>query len=229
VKGAQLPLAVQLRDTASFDSYHAGPNAEALSSLRELSQPLLLYGPGGCGRTHLLQAACRAHGGAYLPLATLRAHGPALLNGYERAPALFIDDLDAVTDDKAWCVALLRLIDGLRADGRAHALAATAAPDRIDCALPDLRTRLHQCLVCGLRPLDDAQRAELLRLRAQRRGLAMPDEVARWLLNTRARDTASLLDALDALDRAALSAKRRLTLPLAQAVLGRADARTAPG
>jgi DnaA-homolog protein len=229
MKGAQLPLAVQLRDTASFDSYHAGPNAEALAALRELSQPLLLYGPGGCGRSHLLQAACRAHGGAYLPLAALLAQGPALLAGYERAPALFIDDVDAVTADQAWCVALLRLIDDLRADGRRHAIAAAAAPERIDCALPDLRTRLRQCLVFGLRTLDDAQRAELLRLRAQGRGLALPDEVIRWLLHTRARDTASLLDALDALDRAALSAKRRLSLPLAQAVLGRADARTTPG
>jgi DnaA-homolog protein len=229
MKGAQLPLAVQLRDTASFDSYHAGPNAEALAAVRELAQPLLLYGPPGCGRTHLLQAACRTHGGAYLPLAVWRSHGPALLAGYDQAPALFIDDLDAVSSDSDWCIALLRLIDVLRAGGRRYAIAAAAAPERLDCALPDLRTRLRQCLVFGLRPLDDAQRADLLRLRAQHRGLAMPDEVARWLLNTRARDTASLLDALDALDRAALSAKRRLTLPLAQAVLGRADARTAPG
>ncbi len=228
MKGAQLPLAVQLRDTASFDSYHPGPNAEALTALRELTQPVLLYGSPGCGRTHLLQAACREHGGAYLPLAAWAALGPALLAGYEQAPALFIDDIDAVSADADWCMALLRLIDHVRASSRRFALAASAAPVRLDCALPDLRTRLRQCLVLGLRPLDDAQRADLLRLRAQHRGLSMPDELTRWLLNTRARDTASLLDALDALDRAALSAKRRLTLALAQDVLGRADARTGP-
>lgn len=229
MKGAQLPLAVQLRDTASFDSYFRGPNAEAVAALRELREPVLIYGSVGSGRTHLLQAACRVHGGAYLPLAALAAIGPEVLDGYAAAAAVFIDDVDAVGTRRDWCWALLRLLDRLRSDGRRYALAAAAGPERLDLAVPDLRTRLAQCAVIGLRPLDDAQRAELLRLRAHQRGLELPEEVARWLLRTLPRDTGSLLDALDALDRGALTAKRRLTLPLAQSLLGCAGARKAPG
>lgn len=229
MKGAQLPLAVQLRDAASFDSYFAGPNAEAVTALRELQQPVLLYGPRGSGRTHLLQAACRLHGGAYLSLAEAAAFGPDILDGYAAAPGLYLDDIDNVLAERAWCIALLRLTDALRASGRRFALSADAGPERLDIALGDLRTRLSQCLVLGLRPLDDAQRAQLLQLRAQKRGLDLPAEVIRWLLNTQARDVASLLDALDVLDRGSLTAKRRVTLPLAQALLASAGARTGPG
>ena len=229
MKGAQLPLAVQLRDTASFDSYFPGPNADAVTALRELAQPLALFGPPGSGRTHLLQAACRHHRGAYLPLATIADDSAELLGGFEHAGALFVDDVDAVAGDREWCLGLLRLLDALRSAGKPYALALGAAPDRLTTAVPDLRTRLSQCALFGLRPLNDDERAELLRLRARRRGLDLPDEVSRWLLNTRARDTGSLVDALDALDRASLSAKRRLTLPLAQTVLGPAGVHTEPG
>ena len=98
-------------------------------------------------------------------------------------------------------------------------LSAAAPPEHLDVAMPDLRTRLAACVVVGLVPLDDAERAALLKDRAQARGLLMPDEVARWLLNTQARGSGALIDALDALDRASLSEKRRLTLPFVQSVL----------
>jgi DnaA family protein len=227
--GAQLPLAVQLRESASFASYHAGGNAEAVAALQASTGPLLLYGPPGCGRTHLLQALCRERGAGYLPLAELRTLGPEVLDGFDAARGAALDDLDAVASELPWCVAVLRLIDALRARGALLALSAAAPPTRLAIALPDLHTRLQACASFGLRQLTDAERRALLQERALARGLTMPDEVARWLLNTRPRDVGSLLESLDVLDRASLSAKRRLTLPFAQQALARADARTAPG
>ncbi|MGH8482690.1 MAG: DnaA regulatory inactivator Hda, partial [Nevskiaceae bacterium] len=64
MKGLQLPLGVQLPDTASFETYCAGPNAETVAALRAVLAPdappvLLLYGPPGSGKSHLLQALTR--------------------------------------------------------------------------------------------------------------------------------------------------------------------------
>lgn len=220
MKGSQLTLAVQLRDTASFSSYWPGVNAETVAALRELRHPTLLYGPPQSGRTHLLQAVCREQGGAYLPLREIAEYGPEALQGFEATPLLALDDIDVVIQERDWALALLRLIDARRAAAQRFLFSAAAPPEHLTVAMPDLRTRLAACVVLGLLPLADEDRAALLKDRAQARGLTLPDEVARWLLNTQARTTGALIDALDTLDRASLREKRRLTLPFAQSVLG---------
>lgn len=223
MKGRQLALAVQLRETASFDSYWAGGNADSVAALRPVTHPTLLYGAMQSGRTHLLQAACRAQHGRYLPLAEfaqLGASADEALDGVDAAALLCLDDLDAVAGARDWAVALLRLLDRRRVAGLPVLIATAAPPEHLQLALPDLRTRLSACVVLGLQPLADVERAALLKDRAQARGLTMPDEVARWLLQTQARSTGALLDALERLDRDSLREKRRLTLPFAQSVLG---------
>jgi DnaA family protein len=219
MKGQQLALAVQLRETASFASYWPGHNADTVAALRELRHPTLLYGPPQSGRTHLLQAVCREHGGAYLPLREIAVYGPDALDGFDAPSLLALDDLDAVIDARDWALALLRLIDRRRAAGQLFLLSANAPPEHLAHELADLRTRLAACVVLGLAPLDDEARSALLRDRAKARGLTLPDDVTRWLLKTQSRTPGALLDALAALDAASLRDKRRLTLPFAQSVL----------
>lgn len=219
MKGQQLPLSVQLRESASFETFYVGPNALAVDALRELESAVLIYGALASGRTHLLQAVAREHRCPYLPLQDVREMGPDVLEGLDQPATLCLDDIDAVSDDREWAMALLRLLDARRSANKPTLLSASAAPDRANIALPDLRTRLMLCAVFGLKPLDDTDRETLLRERARARGLEMPAEVSAWLMKQLPRDAGSLLSALDALDRAALSAKRRLTVPFVQTVL----------
>lgn len=238
MKGEQLPLSVQLRETASFDNYHAGPNATAVAALRELADAasparrVLIFGPEGAGKTHLLQALAREAGrrgldAAYFPLATLADAGIEALQGFERADLMAFDDVDRVAGDPDWAQGLLRLIDRLQGRGAAWAISAQTAPEHSLGALPDLRTRLSAAAVMGLRPLDDAERLKLLAEAARHRGLELPSEAGEWMLRHLPRDVPSLLSALALLDRAALSAKRRLTLPFVLQTL--APALPAPG
>jgi DnaA family protein len=64
-----------------------------------------------------------------------------------------------------------------------------------------------------LQPLSDAEKIPALLLRAQRGGLEMTEEVARYLLTRFPRDMHSLFALLDKLDSATLAAERRLTIP----------------
>lgn len=223
MKGLQLPLGVQLPDTASFETYCAGPNAEAVAAVRAAAAPdappvLLVYGPPGTGKSHLLQAltraAARERACAYLPLRELIAEGasPAdTLDGLERVALACLDDIDAALPRAGWPVALLRLLDGLRARGGHAVISAPAAPERLALPLPDLRTRLAAAAVYGLKPLSDADRQALLLDRARARGLELPPDSARALLERLPRDAGSLVGAIDRLDRAQLSAQRKLT------------------
>ena len=227
--GEQLPLSVQLPDSASFDNFHEGPNAVVAAAVRHLSvgegSPTLLHGPRGCGKTHLLQASSRealAHRrrAAYLPLSSFTAERPEVLAGFETFDLICLDDVDTALQDHRWAQALLRLLDAVRTHGGHCLLSAAGPPDRLAVAkLPDLRTRLSACASFALRALTDEDQAALLRARAQRLGMALPNETIRWMLTHLPRDTESLLRALARIDRAALAARRRPTLPFVQQVL----------
>jgi DnaA family protein len=70
-----------------------------------------------------------------------------------------------------------------------------------------------------LDPLDDAGRRDVLRERAQRRGLVVDEAAYDWLLRRVGRDLAGLTSLLDRLDRASLAAKRRITVPFLRELL----------
>lgn len=222
----QLALGIKLPDGARFENFFAGPNAEIVHQVRTLApgQSLYLHGPVGSGRSHLLQAACQqwhARGAAvfYLPLATLPSTDPAMLEGLESAALVALDDVDAMAGVGAWEQALFHLFNRLRATGAAILMSAADRPDAVGLTLPDLVSRLTWGELYGLRPLDDAGRLAVLQIRAQQRGLELPDEVGEFLLKRTPRSLAALCELIDQLDEASLAAQRRLTIPFVKSVL----------
>ena len=59
---------------------------------------------------------------------------------------------------------------------------------------------------------------EALQLRAQVRGLELPDNVAEYLMRHYPRDLFGLFERLDMLDTAAMAMQRRLTIPFVKTV-----------
>ncbi len=228
MKGEQLPLSVHLPDAASFDNFLAGPNAVIVDAVRALSAgdggATLLHGPRGCGKTHLLQASSREalrrrRRAAYVPLGSFTGEAPAVLEGFETCRLICLDDVDTALQDRAWAQAVLRLFDAVRAHGGQCLLSTAMPPDRFAIAdLPDLRTRLSACASFPLRALTEADHAVLLRARAQRLGMELPNETIHWMLAHLPRDTDSLLRALTRIDAASLAARKRPTLPFVQQV-----------
>jgi DnaA family protein len=227
---AQLALNVRLRDGSSFGNFLPGRNHEVLALLESVCTALaggqrppvplvLLVGAEGSGRTHLLEAACRAtqeggHGAFYVSARAVQALGPALLEGAEQLTLVCLDDIEALAGDAAWEQALFALLERRKAVAAgALLIAAKAPPAQLGFILRDLVSRLAAGVVYALEPLDDAEKLAALQLRARARGLDLPDDVGRYVIARYPRDLASLFALLERIDAAALASQRRLTIP----------------
>ena len=222
---SQLALPLRLADHAVFESYLDTGNEALVSVLAELAdgngQGCWLWGPAATGKTHLLQAVCDRAGdqSAYVPLGMLADAGPGILEGLASRDLICIDDLDSVAGDAAWENAMFDLCNQILDADRILVVSAVMSPRECPIELPDLQSRLVRLPTFRVRPLGDDERVSALQLRAKHRGLDLPDDTARFLLNRSRRDMASLYDVLDKLDLAALRAKRRLTIPFVKDVM----------
>ncbi|PIV89479.1 MAG: DnaA regulatory inactivator Hda [Hydrogenophilales bacterium CG17_big_fil_post_rev_8_21_14_2_50_63_12] len=210
----QLILDLRPDSPPDFSNYLPGPNAEALAALRGhipggTREPLLtLWGEAGVGKSHLLRAWARALG-AVLPTARESLPEPPV-------PALAVDDVDSLDADNQ--IRLFSLINSAREQGGLLLASGTLPPARLGLR-PDLATRLAQGLVFRLLPLSDADKATALVIRAEGRGLRLPEEVIRYLLAHSRRGLPRLLATVDALDTFSLSRKRPVSVPLLKEML----------
>jgi DnaA family protein len=210
----QLILDIRPDSSPDFGNYLPGPNSEALAALRAhlprgAREPLLyLWGEAGVGKSHLLQAWSRLLGAALVSSGEPLPDPPL--------PALAVDGVDALDADNQ--IRLFSLINSARESGGLLLASGSLPPARL-ALRPDLSTRLAQGLVFRLLPLSDADKADALAVRAEGRGLRLPEEVARYLLTHSRRDLPRLLAIVDALDIFSLSRKRPVSVPLLKELL----------
>ncbi|TDK27429.1 DnaA regulatory inactivator Hda [Luteimonas aestuarii] len=218
----QLPLALRYPPDQRFDTFVSGdPTVPAhLRAAVDGSHPgsLFIAGAAGTGKTHLLLAACAEADGtgrraAYLPLASAVGRLRDALEAMHANELVALDGVDAIAGRRDDEVALFDLHNRVHDAGGTMLYAARDIPDALPLALPDLRSRWQQCARITLPVLGDAARREVLRLRATRRGLQVDDAALDWLLRRVDRDLGSLTQLFDQLDRAALAAQRRITVP----------------
>ncbi|MEM1263296.1 MAG: DnaA regulatory inactivator Hda [Pseudomonadota bacterium] len=215
---SQIPLGLTLDTGASLDTFIADGNELAVAAVRDLRTPgAMLDGPAGSGRSHLLQAFATARPAAYAALAEVGA--PAALAGFERQPAVVLDDIDVVLGSLAWERALFAIVERVVAANGVVVVAATRGARHLDFALPDLGSRLAALTAFRLQPLDDEGKLAALGLRIRARGLTADRQALRYLIQRTHRDMPSLTRLVDALDRQSWETGRRLTVPFIRAYL----------
>lgn len=209
----QLPLPIaHAQSFARADFLGDDSNAEARAWLdRPRDWPngrLLLWGPEGCGKTHLLRATAEREGWRVLD-------GCALRGLPEPGPAA-VDDADCLPDDRA----LLHLINLCMERGDRLLLASREPPSRWRIALPDLASRLRATTAVAIAPPGDDLLAALLAKLLADRQLRVAPEVQAWLLARLPRTPAALNEAVARLDQAGLVARLPITRALARATFG---------
>ncbi len=226
----QIALDIGLQHGPSLHNFFAGPNEAVLrhlalwagehsSAATRSPVPTYLWGPHGCGKTHLLKAVrelLREQGGVVGWMdASMADAGPY----QENWAAVLLDDVHLYSAKQqhsafTWFV-----------QAQAHQRWVLSAGDQPSATLPvrdDLRSRFGWGHVFGLVLLSEPERRAVLRQAADARGVFMGDEVMDFMLTRFSRDLGSLMELLDLLDGYALQTKRAITVPLIRAMMNEA-------
>ena len=220
---AQLPLDLGHRPALGRDDFLVAPcNAQAVAWLDRWpdwpSHGLVLFGPPGCGKSHLLAAFAAAHAGEGALLRPAAGLTPAAVPDLVAAARLLlVDDLDGLADETA----LFHLHNLAREAGRFLVLAAALPPAHLPLRLPDLASRLRALPAVGIGAPDDAVLAAVIVKQFADRQLAVGEGVVSYLVGRMERSFAAARAVVEALDRASLAERRAVTVRLARAVLER--------
>jgi chromosomal replication initiator protein len=158
--------------------------------------PLVIHGPVGTGKTHLLEGIYgglrRAQPGWRICYVTsedftnrfVQAMRLGKLGAFRKffreCDALLVDDLHFLASKRATQEEFLHTFDSLLADGRQLVLTCDCHPRLADDFSPELSDRLLGGAVWGLTPPDADTRLDILRAKALP-GQALPEEVLKFL------------------------------------------------
>ena len=230
VQPTQLALPIQLPDDETFASFYGEGNTQLLATLRGaaegVGEPFIyIWANSGEGRSHLLHAVLSEVSTtnkrcAYLPLDMAGLLSCEIFTGMEQLDLVCIDNLDLIMGMPDWEQAVFNFYNRWRDKNKGTLIVTSSvAPANLKCDLPDLASRLQWGLTYRINAMPDAAKISALQLRAELRGLRLPIDVGRFLLNRLSRDMTTLVNTLDKLDKASISAQRRLTIPFIKDVL----------
>jgi chromosomal replication initiator protein len=197
--------------------------------------PLVIHGPSGVGKTHLLEGVCgRARDvNPSLAVVMLSAeqfttgflqslHGSGL-PGFRRtcraADLLVIDDIQFLVGKRATLVEFQQTVDTLHRLGKQMVFACDRELDALDGLGSDLLTRLRGGMVARILPPDYDVRQGIVAALAAKRGLAVPDEVVHYVASHITRHARELYGAVNRLEATSLMLGVPVTAGMAEEAL----------
>ncbi|MCW5750940.1 MAG: DNA replication protein [Alphaproteobacteria bacterium] len=213
----QLVFDLPVRPALGREDFLVAPcNREALAWIDRWpdwpQHALALAGPEGCGKTHLAHVWRASSGALLLDAGALDEASLAHLSEV----AVIVEDADRRLGSER---ALLHLFNMLRERGGHLLLTGREAPARWTVRLPDLASRLNALPVAAVRPPDEALIGALLVKLLADRQVRVGEEVLAWLLPRMERSFAFARRLVAALDDAALSRRRNISVSLAREIL----------
>lgn len=221
----QLAFPLAGDDKASFENFWVGDNQELVNALKakHWAQITYLYGPNGCGKSHLIYAVMRSateqgNSTSYLSLKDKHV-SPEMLSVVDVDGLVCVDNIEAWAGDTDKERALFTLFEQIKHAGGQLIVSAKQAPEVSGFSIRDLVSRLSSGLIYPMQELTDDQRLQAIKMRANNRGLSIGDDVLKFLVSRMSRDNIELFAFLDKMDKASLAEKRKITIPFLQGLL----------
>ncbi|HYH69103.1 MAG TPA: chromosomal replication initiator protein DnaA, partial [Urbifossiella sp.] len=225
-----------------LDDFVVGPcnrvaHASAASVVEDPGQganPLVLHGPTGVGKTHLLEGIVLGmrRGGErpcyvtaeefttrFVQASRLGKMG-AFRRQFRECSALLLDNLNFLATKRATQEEFLNTFDALVSDGRQVVVTTDCHPRLADDLMPELADRLLGGAVWGLLPPDPETRLGILRKKAMAPGPPVPDAVLKFLSSHLRGNVRELEGAVNSVRHYAKVTGRPADVPLAREALG---------
>lgn len=216
----QLNFDLPVRAALGRDDFFVSPaNAMALA-LVEIwpnwaSGKLVLSGPAGSGKTHLVHVWATLSDAVILPAAGLsKDQVPELA----RRPVA-IEDVHLIANDDDAQTALFHLHNLVLAEGNTLLLTGIGAPPQWGLTLPDLLSRMQGTTVATLDQPDDMLLMAVMAKQFGDRQLTPTPDTLTYIVKHMHRSFADATRIVTALDQLSLSEKRPITRALAKRVL----------
>jgi len=230
------PVAVGLEDFVAGPSNRMAVAAVEMVAARpgEIS-PLVIHGPSGVGKTHLLQAVClrarERHPGIeavcmsaeQFTTGFLQALHGGGLPGFRRtcrsAALLVVDDLQFFVGKRATIQELQQTVDALQRQGGQLVFGSDRDLDALGDLGSDLLTRLRGGMNARILPPDYEVRRGIVARLCAARSLAVPDDVVHHVATHMTRHARELVGAVNRLEATGHMLGVPVTLPLAEEAL----------
>jgi chromosomal replication initiator protein len=226
----------------ALEEFVVGPsNRMALAAVERVvarpgeMSPLVVHGPSGVGKTHLIEAACsrarQLHPG--LAVACLSAeqfttgflqglHGgglPGFRRSCRSADLLVVDDIQFLAGKRATTLEFQHTVDALHRQGRQMIFACDRELDALAGLGADVLTRLRGGMVARIEPPDYEVRRGIVAQLCRRRGLDVPDDVLHHVATHITRHARELYGAMNRLEATSLMLGVPVTLGMAEEAL----------
>ena len=230
---------------ASYETFVTGVSNTAAKGIADIAisrpgllNPVLIYGPTSVGKTHLLEGVYsefRKKPGQKSPkYLTADEFTGQFIRGFQEKPGgdrafrlrlldsnlVVIEDIQNLEKRDATQRELSALIDLLRAKGVQIMMSADRPLAEMTFLKAELRTRIESGVVCGIESPDCETLLRVFRQMTEKRGLRIPDEIARFVVSRFSTHARQLSGALNLLHAAYLTGTDIATLDSVSAVLG---------
>lgn len=224
----QLALQIQINERASLDNFFISKNnnkaIQILKNILERSNngaQIFIDDLGSNGKSYLLQAICNDFSNSnnstiYVPMQKAINLEPSILEGINDLNLICLDDIDLISNQRDWELALFNLIN--ECYEKDCFLLLSGSIDKLE-VIPDLISRIKKMEILRLKPIDDDELLRATQAISKNLNIEISDKNMNYLINNSRRDIKTVFRTLSQLEKESLERKKSIGLNLIKEVI----------
>ena len=224
----QLALQIQINERASLDNFFISKNnnkaIQILKNILERSNngaQIFIDDLGSNGKSYLLQAICNDFSNSnnstiYVPMQKAINLEPSILEGINELNLICLDDIDLISNQRDWELALFNLIN--ECYEKDCFLLLSGSIDKLE-VIPDLISRIKKMEILRLKAIDDDELLRATQAISKNLNIEISDKNMNYLINNSRRDIKTVFGTLSQLEKESLERKKSIGLNLIKEVI----------